>query len=250
MNILFIFLINITILSTGAQTVLGPCDYKRFPSTGCRDQFGAECDVKSSQCICKEGYWKVVYGTFCFPEECSRGFYYDHESKRCESQSKASPTLKENHCTYDFHCQGDHVRCLPKGSNSWELKCTCNKGFVYDIATSECRPVKGVTGYCITDSNCHHEEIEFICLKNTCQCKTGFTYNSAIEGCEDNDYIQERDSQARTLIYIFIIMGILFGAALSMKFGSSDSTSAFLLKRIITSQSSNPPSAPPQMNHR
>ncbi len=58
-----------------------------------------------------------------------------------------------------------------------------------------------------------------------------------IDGCEDNDRIKERDRQTRTLILIFIIMGLFFGAVLSMKFGYSTHTARqLLLKRIVEAQ--------------
>jgi hypothetical protein len=58
-----------------------------------------------------------------------------------------------------------------------------------------------------------------------------------IDGCEDNERIKERDRQTKTLIFIFIIMGLFFGAVLSMKFGySAQTTRQQLLKRIIEAQ--------------
>jgi hypothetical protein len=55
-----------------------------------------------------------------------------------------------------------------------------------------------------------------------------------IDGCEDNERIRERDRQTKTLIFIFIIMGLFFGTVLSMKFGYSvQATRQQVLKRII-----------------
>lgn len=225
---------NVILLVFG-ETVLSPCDYQRFPSTGCEDELGAQCDQSISKCVCKPGNWVVFQRTFCFPEECKRGYYYDHNYKRCEQQRRATLNSNENYCKYDFHCQGDHINCH---YNGWNRRCQCNKGFVYDVVSGECLQLKGLNGFCENDSDCRKYQYELVCRETTCQCDHGFTYNSDINGCEDNERIKERDSQTRTLIYIFIIMGVMFGVVLSLKFssGASHSTAQFVLKSLVASQ--------------
>jgi hypothetical protein len=90
-----------------SQTSLGPCDYTKHPSNGCEDELGAECDPNTSVCKCKSGNWVVINGTFCFPLNCPRGQYFDHNFAKCEPQRKATLNSEENYCKYDFHCRGN-----------------------------------------------------------------------------------------------------------------------------------------------
>lgn len=107
-----IICVSLMWLSLGVTTAktasLGACDYKRYPSSGCRDELGAECDTASDECRCKSGNSVVMQSAFCFPKECSNGHYYDHNYGRCEPQRKASTNADDgdNHCKYDFHCRG------------------------------------------------------------------------------------------------------------------------------------------------
>lgn len=90
-----------------SQTVLGSCDYKKYPSNGCEDELGADCDVSTSMCKCKSGNWVVIQNKFCFPYECSEDQYYDHNFQRCEPKRRATLNSEENYCRFDFHCRGE-----------------------------------------------------------------------------------------------------------------------------------------------
>jgi hypothetical protein len=149
-------------------------------------------------------------------------------------EKKKFKLLKADHCL-NFFFSGNNIHCQ---KNNWNNRCVCNRGFVYDTSTQECQLLKGLNGFCSSDNDCDENKLRhLVCIENSCQCAHGFTYNNVIDGCEDNARIKERDRQTRTLILIFIIMGLFFGAVLSMKFGYSTHTARqLLLKRIVEAQ--------------
>lgn len=129
---------------------------------------------------------------------------------------------------------GSHVGCYQV--NEWNNRCVCDRGFVYDSSTEECHKIQGLNGFCESLDDCDKTRLRnFICVEHSCHCAEGFTYNYNIDGCEDNKDVQKRDNDYRKMIYIFIGLGLFFGAALSLKFGASSAsaTQQLLLKRII-----------------
>ncbi|XP_054163274.1 tenascin-like [Oppia nitens] len=223
------------LLSIGmSQTQLTSCDYQKYTVNGCEDEMGADCDQTSQMCRCKPGNWYVIDKRFCFPQQCPKHQYYDHNFGRCEPQRVGSLNSELNYCRYDFHCKGEHVRCLH--TNEWNYRCVCDQGFTYDSNTQECQLIRGFNGFCVKDIDCNlNETRNLICVDKSCQCSQGFTYSYDIDGCEDNEHIKERDSQARKMIYLFIGLGLFFGTALSLKFGtnSGPATQQLLLKRLV-----------------
>ena len=89
-----------------SQTQLGSCDYQKYAVNGCEDELGADCDTTTSTCRCKPSNWVVIDNRFCFPAQCPRGEYYDHNLGRCEPQRKATLNSEENYCKHNFHCRG------------------------------------------------------------------------------------------------------------------------------------------------
>ena len=129
---------------------------------------------------------------------------------------------------------GSRVRC--QQVNEWNYRCVCDRGFVYDSSSQECQKIEGINGFCKSIDDCDKARLRnIICVERSCQCAEGFSYNYNIDGCEDIKDIQKRDNDYRKMIYIFIGLGLFFGAALSLKFGASSAsaTQQLLLKRII-----------------
>ncbi|CAG2182239.1 unnamed protein product, partial [Oppiella nova] len=220
--------------SVKCQTLLGSCDFDKYPINGCEDEYGSDCDSSTSQCKCKPDNWYVVDRKFCFPTQCPRGQYYDHQLKTCQPQRVGSVNSQLNYCRYDFHCKGEHIHCLHV--NEWNYRCVCSRGFEYDSSSQECHQIRGLNGFCSRDEDCDKNQMrQLVCAEKSCQCALGFTYNHEIDGCESNERIKERDSQTRKIMYLFIGLGLFFGAALSLKFSSNSSsaTQHQLLKTVI-----------------
>ena len=107
-------LLLVCISLVNSQSSLGSCDYQKFPANGCEDELGADCDSSSMECRCKSGNWFVIDQRFCFPTQCPKGQYYDHNLLRCENQRKASLNSEENYCRHNFHCKGNDLNLIIK----------------------------------------------------------------------------------------------------------------------------------------
>lgn len=200
-----------------------PCNYTLFERTGCEHDVGAECvdDV----CLCKPHLDVIVDGRFCVAQMCSKNEFYDDTVGKCVPKRRASVNPEENYCRYDFHCRGKHVKCKRV---QWNHHCQCINGFRYDSFEGECTPMYGIGGYCLTDADCDATELRKIqCLikeesgrtGGTCQCFDKHVYNYHIDGCESDTLVAQRKFHMRSLIFIFIVAGIIFGFALTCDFG-------------------------------
>ncbi|XP_027203027.2 uncharacterized protein LOC113796931 [Dermatophagoides pteronyssinus] len=208
------------------------CNYTAYPTNGCEESEFTTCI--DNKCACRDESDYIIMGRFCTKKLCSNGEFFDAVKQKCSEQSKASTDFTENHCRYDYHCFGQHIRCRRQ---AWNYICFCEPGFQYDSYSKLCLPKHGIGGHCKHNNDCDDTTLrKMFCDFNqkqndndnddndrksssgTCQCQENHRYNYIIDGCEALADINEREHNMRTLVLLFVAAGLLFGLALTCNF--------------------------------
>uniref|UniRef100_T1KAX7 EB domain-containing protein n=2 Tax=Tetranychus urticae TaxID=32264 RepID=T1KAX7_TETUR len=153
-----------------------PCDFDKYPESGCEDSIGSYCDLKTSRCHCKADYPIRLF------KYCLR---YVGINETCYTSRQCNETL--NAACYILGTEYDHSGGHNVGFqlSDWpEGKCRCRMGHQFDLNNGTC--VKRTIGsWCNVDRDCTKENFHSFCnRKNSiCECLYGYIYDSIDDAC-------------------------------------------------------------------